>query len=96
MDKIIKKKTKPNTNKKNENKENLTIIEPIKKETIKEEAIYIPKKNKSHWLKTIVYLIIICHFILYINVLYYDNKIPWFTTGINNCLELSKFIRGQK
>ncbi|WP_323847678.1 MAG: hypothetical protein Q2306_02275 [Phytoplasma sp.] len=91
MKKIIKKKTKSNTNKKNANKENLTKIEPMK-----EETIYIPKKNKSHWLKTLAYLTIICHFILYINVLYYDNKIPWFTTGINNCLELIKSIGGQK
>ncbi|MEC4558646.1 MAG: hypothetical protein U9532_00425 ['Conium maculatum' witches'-broom phytoplasma] len=91
MNKIIKKKTKSNTNKKIANKENLTKIE-----TMKEETIYIPKKNKSHWLKILAYLTIICHFILYINVLYYDNKIPWFTTGINNCLELIKSIGGQK
>ncbi|MBP5836232.1 hypothetical protein [Candidatus Phytoplasma meliae] len=91
MNKIIKKKTKSNINKKIANKENLTIIEPIK-----EKAIDIPNKNKPHRLKTLVYLTIICHFILYTNVLYYNNKIPWFTTGINNCLELIKSIGGQK
>ncbi|PWV43981.1 MAG: hypothetical protein DF280_00960 ['Brassica napus' phytoplasma] len=61
----------------NPKQENITII-PIKK------TQFIKKKK--------AYITIILHFILQVIIIYYDNKIPWLTTGINNSLELIKSL----
>ncbi|QTX02601.1 hypothetical protein LFWB_7160 [Candidatus Phytoplasma luffae] len=51
-----------------------------------------PNINKLNLLKIITYLTIILYFILHVNVIYYQNQIPWLTTGINNFIDLIKTI----
>ncbi|AYJ01089.1 hypothetical protein CWO85_00865 [Candidatus Phytoplasma ziziphi] len=86
MNKIIKKKTKPNNHETNQNQEIKTMTNP------KQENITIIPIKKRNLLKKIAYITIILHFILQVIIIYYDNKIPWLTTGINNSLELIKSL----
>lgn len=86
MKKIIKKKTKPNINEKNQNQEIKTMTN-----TKQENIIIIPTK-KRNLLKNITYITIILHFILQVIIIYYGNKIPWLTTGINNLINLIKSL----
>ncbi|QKX95568.1 hypothetical protein [Candidatus Phytoplasma asteris] len=86
MNKIIKKKTKPNTNETNQNQEIKTMTNP------KQENITIIPTKKRNLLKKITYITIILHFILQVIIIYYDNKIPWLTTGINNLINLIKSL----
>ncbi|WP_341266676.1 hypothetical protein [Candidatus Phytoplasma fraxini] len=86
MNKIIKTKTKPNTHETNQNQEIKTMTNP------KQENITIIPIKKRNLLKKIAYITIILHFILQVIIIYYDNKIPWLTTGINNSLELIKSL----
>lgn len=86
MNKIIKKKTKPNTHETHQNQEIKTMTNP------KQENITIIPIKKRNLLKKIAYITIILHFILQVIIIYYDNKIPWLTTGINNSLELIKSL----
>ncbi|XVJ85188.1 hypothetical protein JNO41_03220 ['Prunus avium' virescence phytoplasma] len=58
----------------------------------KQENITIIPIKKRNLLKKIAYITIILHFILQVIIIYYDNKIPWLTTGINNSLELIKSL----
>ncbi|MGL9687432.1 MAG: hypothetical protein ACQBVK_01370 [Candidatus Phytoplasma sp. TWB_XP] len=51
-------------------------------------------KNKGNLLKTFLNLTIILYFILYINVIYYQNQIPWLNTGINNLINVIKSCLG--
>ncbi|WP_017191593.1 hypothetical protein [Poinsettia branch-inducing phytoplasma] len=87
MNKKITKKTNQKNQQTTKNKEELKQTKPIE-----EETIYIPKKNKSHRLKKIAYITIILHFILQVIIIYYDNQIPWLTTGIDNFINLIKSI----
>ncbi|ABC65328.1 hypothetical protein AYWB_211 [Aster yellows witches'-broom phytoplasma AYWB] len=58
----------------------------------KQENITIIPIKKRNLLKKIAYITIILHFILQVIIIYYDNKIHCLTTGINNSLELIKFL----
>ncbi|WP_373403113.1 hypothetical protein [Candidatus Phytoplasma solani] len=86
MNKIIKKKTKSNTNETNQNKEIKTMTNP------KQENITIITTKKRNLLKKITYITIILYFILQVIIIYYGNKIPWFTTGIKNFINIIKSI----
>ncbi|PQP79801.1 hypothetical protein C6B37_01015 [Candidatus Phytoplasma phoenicium] len=50
--------------------------------------------KKLNWLKTSAYFCIILNSLLSLITIYYKNKIPWFTTGINNLINL--IIPGEK
>ncbi|MGE9276570.1 MAG: hypothetical protein ACQKHC_01600 [Candidatus Phytoplasma pruni] len=58
----------------------------------KQENITIIPIKKRNLLKQIAYITIILHFILQVIIVYYDNNIPWLTTGINNFINLIKSI----
>lgn len=84
MSKIIIKKTKNKS--KNKEKTNNNIPKTITKET------KILTIKKLPFLQKITYTIIILNSLLSLFALYYENKIPWFTTGINNFINLIKSI----
>ncbi|MGL9687654.1 MAG: hypothetical protein ACQBVK_02595 [Candidatus Phytoplasma sp. TWB_XP] len=52
--------------------------------------------NNGNLLKTFKNLTIILYFILHVNVIYYQNQIPWLTTGINNLIDIIKSTLGGK
>ncbi|WAN63037.1 hypothetical protein RS022_06670 [Candidatus Phytoplasma rubi] len=84
MSKIIIKKTKNKS--KNQEKTNNNLTTPTTKET------KMLATQKLPLLQKITYTIIILNSLLSLLNLYYENKIPWFTTGINNLINLIKSI----
>ncbi|AGL91001.1 hypothetical protein [Candidatus Phytoplasma australiense] len=52
--------------------------------------------NKGNLFKTFINLTIIFNFIILVNVIYYQNQIPWLTTGINNLIAIIKSTLGGK
>ncbi|QYC31412.1 hypothetical protein HGD80_03140 [Paulownia witches'-broom phytoplasma] len=62
----------------------------IKKNQKKEKT----NNNLSTWLKISAYFCIILNSLLSLITLYYENKIPWFTTKINDLINL--IISGEK
>ncbi|WP_238055029.1 hypothetical protein [Candidatus Phytoplasma ziziphi] len=89
MNKIIKKKPKSNTNETNHNQKIKTMTNPKQ-----ENITIVPKKCNllkkiTHTTMFILYFMAIT---FYFMVIYYENKIPWFTTGINNFINLIKSI----
>jgi hypothetical protein len=82
--KIIITKTK--NKQKNQEKTKNNLQTPTTKET------KILTTKKLPLLQNITYIIIILNSLLYLTTLYYENKIPWFTTGINNFINFIKSI----
>ncbi|WP_373402917.1 hypothetical protein [Candidatus Phytoplasma solani] len=48
--------------------------------------------KKLPFLQKITYTVIILNSLLSLFTLYYENKIPWFTTGIKNFINIIKSI----
>ncbi|KND62647.1 hypothetical protein [Candidatus Phytoplasma phoenicium] len=88
MSKIIMEKHKNKLKNQEKTNNNLTT-------TAKETKILTIKKLS--FLQKITYITIILHFILQVIIIYYENKIPWFTTGINNLINIiTSIIPGGK
>ncbi|WAN63309.1 hypothetical protein RS022_04310 [Candidatus Phytoplasma rubi] len=83
MSKIIIKKNQKKS--KNQEKTN-NNLPPTKNKT----KIFTIKKLP--FLQKITYTIIILNSLLSLFTLYYGNKIPWFTTGIKNFINIIKSI----
>uniref|UniRef100_UPI000374F204 hypothetical protein n=1 Tax=Vaccinium witches'-broom phytoplasma TaxID=85642 RepID=UPI000374F204 len=62
----------------------------VPKTTTKETKILTIKKLP--FLQKITYIIIILNSLLSLLALYYENKIPWFTTEIKNFINIIKSI----
>lgn len=55
-------------------------------------ATSISVTSKLPFLQKITYLIFVLNFFLGLFILYYEKKIPWFTTGIDNVINIIKPI----
>ncbi|GFZ75550.1 hypothetical protein HPP_5080 [Hydrangea phyllody phytoplasma] len=103
--KIIKTKK---TNKKSTELKNKKVINSKSSPPSKTMVVKVPttpekqptqttsNNNKGNLLKTFQYLTIVLYFILHVNVIYYQNQIPWLTTGINNLIDIIKSTLGGK
>ncbi|CAM11672.1 Conserved hypothetical protein [Candidatus Phytoplasma australiense] len=104
--KVIKKKK---TNKKTTELKNKKLINSKPSTPNKTTVVKVPttpekqstqttpnNNNKGNLFKTFINLTIILYFILHVNVIYYQNQIPWLTTGINNLIDIIKSTLGGK
>ncbi|AGL90620.1 hypothetical protein [Candidatus Phytoplasma australiense] len=104
--KVIKKKK---TNKKSTELKNKKVLNSKQTPPSEKTVVKLPttpekqptqtttnNNNKGNLFKTFINLTIILYFILRVNVIYYQNQIPWLTTGTNNLIDIIKSTLGGK